>query len=340
MIINKKVVINIIAIILAGVLAYIFVYSKIEYGEVFNALNGVNYYYLLLGITLMGVFILCEGLNILSTISLNGIESKWSHIKYASAGFFFSSVTPSSTGGQPMQLIMMRKDGYGTGISALALFLEGASFQIGSIVFGVTAAIYLMAMETDMPSGTALMFLIGLLANGVVLLIYILCAFKIELIKKLVGLIRLVLRFLGLTKSDKKEEEIDNKIEEYKRMGVYIKGNKQKLLKMITRSLIQLLAYNSITLIVCLSLGISVNPILIILIQSVVNVSVSMLPVPGTIGVNETVFTVILSQLLGGPMAGTVAILTRLINFYIPVLITGMITMANYRCVRLEHNIH
>ena len=77
-----------------------------------NALSETSVSFLAAGILLAEVFHLAEGINIRILLTSFGYRvTFWQGMKYAYIGFFFSSVTPSSTGGQPAQLYGLGKRG-------------------------------------------------------------------------------------------------------------------------------------------------------------------------------------------------------------------------------------
>lgn len=98
---------------------------------VWEALADTSIPFLIAGILLAEVFHLSEGINLRILLgSFGNSVTFWQGMKYAYIGFFFSSITPSSTGGQPAQLYAMKKDGIEIAHGTLALIGELASFQI------------------------------------------------------------------------------------------------------------------------------------------------------------------------------------------------------------------
>jgi hypothetical protein len=122
----------------------------------------------------MVAFVLCEAQNISRTLKITSSHGDLaSGIKYAAVGFFFSSVTPSATGGQPMQLVSMKKDGLDIGKSVIALFVDSASYQMASIIYGVLGFVYIKSTGFDMPKLFIAMFGVGLFLNFIVLLLIV-----------------------------------------------------------------------------------------------------------------------------------------------------------------------
>jgi len=320
---RKKLIINALIIAVTIIFTYNFVYKEIDFGQIVLSLKNVNFGYLVLGLSCMLIFVICEGLNILRTLKIKGKNKGFRHIKYAAAGFFFGSITPSATGGQPMQIMLMKRDGNEIGFSALALLTEAASYQLSGLMLSGFAICYYAFSAVSMPMIAKILFTVGLTANSLVFLFCIMTVFRLEYVESLLNLIKK----LKLIRLENYISRMEKKVQKYKGLGGIIKRNKKELVFMQITSLIKVIAYNSISLIVCLALGISVNPILIIIIQSIVNASVSMIPSPGAIGANESVSLILYSQIIAGPLVGTVMIISRLISYYIPVLVTGIMIL-------------
>ena len=65
----------------------------------------------------------------------------------------------------------------------------------------------------------------------------------------------------------------------------------------------------------------------ILMLQSVIFISVSAIPLPGTVGVSETGFAIMYKHLFPLEIVETAMILTRIASFYLLVIITGIIIM-------------
>ena len=81
--------------------------------------------YLVLGLSLMLVFFFCEGEAIRMIVKSLGHPVKhWQGFVYACVDFYFSAITPSSSGGQPVCLYYMSKDHVPVAASGLAMLLQ------------------------------------------------------------------------------------------------------------------------------------------------------------------------------------------------------------------------
>ncbi len=98
------------------------------------------------------------------------------------------------------------------------------------------------------------------------------------------------------------------------------------MIKTFLTSTLQLISYHSVGFFVYLALGIKgLSYFKITSLQSFLYLSVSILPLPGTVGVNETGFSLLYSQLIAKNYVDSAMLLTRGISFYLIVIITGLI---------------
>ena len=86
----------------------------------------------------MLLYILIDCLNISSGIRHLGYDVSFSQmLLYSFAGFFFSSITPSSSGGQPGQIYYMRKNGIKVSHVSFSTLLALLSYQTMVYLWGV-----------------------------------------------------------------------------------------------------------------------------------------------------------------------------------------------------------
>ncbi|MDO5010766.1 MAG: lysylphosphatidylglycerol synthase transmembrane domain-containing protein, partial [Intestinibacter bartlettii] len=83
---------------------FYFVFKDMDINTVANTISHINIFYILIAATCMCIFLLCEASNFRRNLTALGCETNLIKcINYSVQGFFFSSITPSASGGQPMQ---------------------------------------------------------------------------------------------------------------------------------------------------------------------------------------------------------------------------------------------
>ena len=112
--------------------------------ELFILLRNAKIEFIMIGFLCMMAYFFFDSLNLRRT--LIALEEKCSlkdAIRYTLLGFFFSSITPAASGGQPMQIYVMHKDGIRVSSSTLALVLNLFSFQCVTIGLELISVVYL-----------------------------------------------------------------------------------------------------------------------------------------------------------------------------------------------------
>ena len=64
--------------------------------------------------------------------------------------------------------------------------------------------------------------------------------------------------------------------------------------------------------------------------QAVLNITVSSLPFPGAVGISEAIFMKLYKNLFNPNVLGSAMFITRFINFYLFVIISGIVVMINH----------
>ena len=144
-----------------------------DLGEVVASVFSVRKRWLIPAVLCMGVYIFCGGLCI--RVMQHGLGHKMSIarcFKYSFVEFYFSAITPSSTGGQPMQLVYMKKDGYNVSESSVILVAITAMYKLAFVLL----CLVMFALNYNYISGQIdevhVMFVLGLILDvGMVLLL-------------------------------------------------------------------------------------------------------------------------------------------------------------------------
>ena len=123
-------------------LTFVLIFKDQDFGELFKTIFSVDQKFVILGIVLMLFYFLIESYNIRAILKKLGNKvTIRACLRYTLIGFFFSAITPASTGGQPVELYYMTKDKISGGDAAMSLLIQLCGFQISTIVLGIICAI-------------------------------------------------------------------------------------------------------------------------------------------------------------------------------------------------------
>ena len=105
---KKKAIFNTIFLILIFSITVYMVFKGEDLGEIIHTVRQADPVYLLISVGCVVLFILGESVIIFYMMRTLGAKVKMGHCAlYSFVGFFFSCITPSASGGQPMQIYLL-----------------------------------------------------------------------------------------------------------------------------------------------------------------------------------------------------------------------------------------
>lgn len=331
----KKLIKNSFFFVIMFVLTYYFIFRKIDRKGLQMALSNTNYLFIAIAVILASGNMLFEAVNHYRNLRLLGHKiTVMQAIKYAIVGFFFCAITPAASGGQPLQVYYMHKDGINYTHSTISVLVQTFAYVLTMVIL----AIFGYIINYDFISSLGFIeyfFFIGIIVNLVVVTLTLIAMFSSKTSKKLVDFGYKILHKFNEEKANNFKEKFEKQLEEYHKSAKFLLKNKKVFFQTFGATFCQLISYHSVAYFVFLALGVNhLNYIHITSLQSVLYLSVSVLPLPGTVGVNETGFSllynpIITAILLDSTMAKNIVdsamLLTRGTSFYLYVVITGIL---------------
>ena len=127
-------------------------------------------------------------------------------------------------------------------------------------------------------------------------------------------------------------DRLNASMDQYRETAVYLKNHVKVLVNVFGITLFQRFALFTATWFVYKAFGMSgTNAFVIILLQSVISVSVDMLPLPGGMGISEKLFSMIFEPVFGSALLIPGMILSRGLGYYTELLISAIFTIvANF----------
>lgn len=325
---TKRMIRNLIIFILLIILTFYIILKDQNITEIFSVFQNVKKQYILIAALCMCIYIICEAINIGRTLkNLNEKSTLWQNIKYALIGFFFSSITPAASGGQPMQIYYMYKDKISVANSTLALLINLSSMQVVTISMALISVIFNHKYLNKTLVG---FFILGIILNASALTLLLIAIFSKKLLNKLINFVIKIMKKLKIKNVEDKQMKLEAELAKYQDSSSYIKNNKLVILKTLLTTYIQFIAYYSVSYWVYRSFGLSgYNFIQIVSIQAILFATVSGIPSPGAVGVTEGGFIEIYKSVFPQKMISSAMLLNRGISFYLLVIISAIVTIIN-----------
>ena len=321
----KKMIRNGIFFLIIIICTYTFIFSKIEIKETLMILKNSNYLFVGIAFILATNNITFEAINLKRNLKMIGYNSKFSScLKYSTIGFFFSSITPAATGGQPMQIYAMSKDNIKFSHGASALFTSYITYMITALVLAIIGFIINYNYISELGVLKYLVY-VGIIANSILIMIVIIAMFFEKLSIKVISLIIAIIEKFNSSKANELNKKLSTQLKEYRESAHFIISHKKDTLKTFLISFFQVVSIHSVPFFIFWALGYSdYSYIRMLLLQSVVYISVSAIPLPGTVGVSESGFALMYSLLFSSTVVETAMLLSRGASFYVLVIITAI----------------
>lgn len=140
---KKKAIFNTIFLILIFSITVYMVFKGEDLGEIIHTVRQADPVYLLVSVVCVVLFILGESVIIFYMMRTLGAKVKMGHCAlYSFVGFFFSCITPSASGGQPMQIYFMKKDKLPIPVTTLVLMIVTITYKAVLVVIGIVIWIF------------------------------------------------------------------------------------------------------------------------------------------------------------------------------------------------------
>lgn len=303
--------------------------------QIFQILKSIKIGYIFIAVISIFVFWFLEAYMIYTLITTFTDKKKtfktfWIAIKTTMIGQYYSNITPFASGGQPVQLYVLKDENVPLSGGTAVLVSKFLLFQVGITIYSLVLAFYRINMIISYSNKISFFILTGLTINFVMLSAIILIAFKPKLLIKFVEkLIWFLYKHHIIKDIDSKLSTTHNFISEYEDSIIKLKKDVKLTLFMFFITFVQLTAFFSITFFIYKALNLEGASILeIICLQSFLYMAVSFIPTPGTAGVSEIGFVLLLGNIFNSNIVGTALILWRGISYYFSLVFSGMFSLA------------
>lgn len=337
---KKKRIRSILFLIVVFSLTVYYIFKDKDIGDILSAAADADLLYLLPGVVCVVLFILGESVIIYYMMRTLGTRIKPLHCAlYSFVGFFYSCITPSASGGQPMQIYYMKKDRLPIPVSTLVLMIVTITYKSVLVATGLLALIFGRGMLKGYFGDLLWVFYLGLFLNVVCVAAMFVLAFAPGFAKKLmIGGMQLLEKLHLLKKKEERLQKLHDSMDQYHAAAEFWGDHKLVISNVFMITVVQRFLLFSVTYWVYRSLGLTGYGFwTITLLQSFISVSVDMLPLPGGMGISETLYIQIFEKVFGGLLLPSM-LLSRGISYYGQMLISAVMSFAAHLVIRGDEN--
>ena len=294
-------------------------------------LRGASPWLIGLGLLCMGLYIYCGGS--CAAVLFHGMGRPMGplrRLKYHLIEFFFSAITPSSSGGQPFEVLFMRFDGYKATESSVVLLVVAVLYKIAMLVLFFFLYFFNFSFLHAHVAGIWFLFLLGLALNVIVIAVILLALYAQKAMRRLCdGCLQLLARLRVVRRPETAQEKLDSWLASFHDCAGFMREHPWPVVKSFCIVLFQRVLYLLIPWCVYEAMGLSgVTVWQMMGLQLLLSVSVEMMPLPGAVGISESVSLVLYDAIFGADFRYSAVILTRGISYYLPLLVSGVVTLG------------
>ena len=329
---NKKNIFNaaFLILIFAFTLYYVFNGTDGNLTDMWEKMQMADKRWLMLAVVFIVLFIYGESHIINYMLKTFGIRTRrFSCFLYSCVGFFFSCITPSATGGQPMQIYYMRRNKISVPVATVVLMVVTITYKAVLVAVGLWLLIFDRSFISNKLTGILFVFYLGIALNVFCVVAMIVLVFNQTLAKRIVvSLIKFLEKIHLIKHKDGRIEKFDESMDTYARTATYLKNNIPVLIKVFLITILQRFAYFFVTYFIYKSFGLKgTGMYTIVMLQAVISLSVDMLPLTGGMGISEALFNVIFLPVFGQALLLPGMILSRTLSFYTELFLSAGFTI-------------
>ena len=278
-------------------------------------------------------FIFFEGMAIIRVADRLGYRRSWLNgTLYGASDVYFSAITPSATGGQPVCAWFMMRDGIPGATATVTLLITLVMYTLALLLSGIVTM--LVSLPVLMAFSRLSKVMIGL---GSVILLFLGLFFlmllrKPRILHRVCGSFLRFLEKIHLMRSARKlKAKLDTVMEEYTLCSKMLLGKTNVLVESFFWNLCQRLSYFMVTFLLFMAVGKGTGMAAkATAVQCLSCVGSNCIPIPGAMGAADYMLLDGFSQMLNEESAVAMEMLCRGVTFYGSVSVGLIIVIIGY----------
>ena len=324
-----KKILSFLFIALSITAVFLIAFSNEDLTNAWDAIKQMNLTWLACIFACWLIYTVCDGMNYWFYLRGQGFRISFGRaVNVALIGFYYCNITPSSAGGQPMQVNSLRKAGIPVGYGTMAVTLRFITNQTMTSLIALVLYFLNRDFVHQQLAGAIWLVRVGWLINFAVVPLVLLAAFKRNWVQKFAemligGLARLRL----IRKKEAAVSKVTEVLDTYHTALLDLIHSPGQILLQFACSTIGLLALFGTTVFVYYAFGMSGTPwYQVLTISCLLFVSASYTPLPGASGAQEGGFLLYFRDIFRDGTIGLALLIWRFFTFYI-YLIVGVFTI-------------
>ena len=323
---SKTLINSLIVLILSILLVWYFL--KDNYMVSIEVLKSANLWWLFLAVLIYLIYFLLETLLLKKLVNIHKKDYSYlSAFKLYLMTKFFNGITPFSSGGQPLQLIEMKKEGVNYLDGTTVLIKHFIILQCSIVILSIFSLVLNLIFRWAVPSGFLnIILIIGFAINYFLLFIVIFLSYNINVCEKVCEFfINLCFKLKIIKNKDDNLEKIKKSCEDYQKSYKDLVNNRGYFYRLVILESSAIAFAFAVPFFIFKAIGCSYNNFLAIFALSVYKFLIgSFVPIPGGTGGMEYAYVHLYEFVIPSKFLSVSLILWRVIDYYAPMIIGGI----------------
>lgn len=323
---RKKTILSAVLFFAVLALTFWYVLRDENLSQVVDSLQDARLVWVIPAVVSVVAFILGESVIIYYLLRKLATKPNFAHCcLYSFVGFFYSAVTPSASGGQPMQVVCMRRDGISGAVSTVVLAIVTVTYKLVLVLMGVAVLVFRPEGIVRYLDGVEGWMYLGLVLNVAFIILLLMAVFHPGTVR---GGANLISRLLGrFRNSEGLMQKFENTINQYSGTAAFFQNNPRLIVHVFLITLLQRMFLFSVVWYTYLAFGLSGESFFVtVMLYAMISVAADMLPLPGGMGISETLFLAIFEPIFGEALVLPGMLVCRGISYYTQLLISAVMT--------------
>lgn len=317
---------NLLFIVFAVLFSFGALFLSGEWTDTVSALGSLKLHWVLACLLLIGGYFTARALMLRIYLKHRGYPlSMFSALTVTGIGQFYSAITPSSTGGQPMQVYDLHKRGVPVSVASAAVSIKFIGFQSCVLILGALACILYWPLVDRQLGPMKWWIFLGFFLNSLVIVALVFMMVNKRVVDRAAaGLLKILKRIKLIKDAEALEKRALETLEGYRAGLLTLKERPQDALLLGALSLSQVLIYISILYCVYRAFGLSEygwRPLTAL--QLMLFISAAFVPLPGAAGAQEGGFYLFFGGIFPEAQLIPAMVAWRFFSYYL-LLLLGM----------------
>ena len=318
----KKYVFSAVLFVLLILGTYYFILKDYSIQEFLASLKNCNPFILMWAFVLLISYAFFHCLYLKRMFYHLGYKISWYQaLGYIMTEVYFSAITPSSMGGQPVEMIEMSKDKIPYRVNSVVILLNTLIYKVALVFLAIIGFLFFSQKLFTFNTLFNWLVLLGFVTTLLVMLLFFLLIYSEKLMYRIIQFVLKILKKFKVKNVAEREAKLKESLKEYQECAKFTKKHPKILLEAFVILLLQRISILSISYVIYLSFGLNEMSIFeVIAFQVCITLGSDFVPFPGGVVVSEGLLLQANQIIYGTVLATSGMMLLRGISFYLLVI--------------------